>query len=470
MSNINTTNNADGQLLINRILKCISDNDIQNYSLHCTTTKSEELFFIRQECTLNRNKLTTKCEITIYHDFESNDVNYRGSSSFIADLNMDEEELGAKIMSAYRSSLYVKNSYYPLPSGNRMETENSETIQNNSGQIGSNKNSDKNTFENSDNDDIVTEHKLYTGNEIADFVFKNDVDTDVFINSLEIFVTENFVHIINSNGIDVGYHNIIYSGEFVVQAKTPNDVELYQDFKYSYLDDDIASSLSELVCKNLKAVKDRAIAVPINGLPQWNATGLSFKNVILEGNSVYELFHYYLRRTDASMVYPGYSHFKIGDSILKHTETSSTVTITLNPKVPYSPEGIKLLNLPLISDNTINYITGDARFSYYLGVPATGTYECFVMECGDTSISEIQKEPYLKIVSFSDFQMDEFTGQFGGEYRLAYYFDGKNTIPVTNGSISCNINDIIGNILFSSEKQSSYYFDGPLAISYSNIQ
>ena len=92
------------------------------------------------------------------------------------------------------------------------------------------------------------------------------------------------------------------------------------------------------------------------------------------------------------------------------------------------------------------------------------------MECGDTSISEIQKEPYLKIVSFSDFQMDEFTGQFGGEYRLAYYFDGKNTIPVTNGSISGNINDIIGNILFSSEKQSSYYFDGPLAISYPNIQ
>ncbi|MBQ3664520.1 MAG: hypothetical protein II919_00250 [Lachnospiraceae bacterium] len=457
---MNTTNNPTGQLLMDRVLKCISDNDIQNYALYNTTTETEEKFFIKQECTFDRNKQTTKCEVTIYHDFEIDEKKYRGSSSFVADLSMSEKELDHKIKDACSSSLYVKNPYYPLPAGNRMETDSD-------GDKSSKHDMVTCADDHSSGNTAVSEDNCYTAGNLAEFVFQNDVTEDVFINSLEIFVTKQSVHIINSNGINVSYNTITYSGEFVVQAKLANDVELYHDFKYSSLDDDdIPSSLSKLVSDHLNAVKDRANAIPITKL-QSDSEPFFVNRVILEGDSVYELFRYYLYRTDASMVYPGYSHYKIGDSCA--CSNAQPITITLNPKVPYSPEGIRLLNLPLISENTIRYLTGDSRFSYYLGIPASGTYESYQMECGSTSIDEMEKEPYLKIVSFSDFQMDEFTGGFGGEYRLAYYFDGTKTIPVTNGSISGNILDVIENMIFSSEKQTSYYFDGPLAISYQKI-
>ena len=442
---MNTTNTISS--LMKRILNCLSECNIQNYSLYETTTKSEEAFFVKKDCTLTRNKMISECEVTIYHDFEISGINYRGSSGFVANPNMNEEELAAKLMSAYQSASYVKNLYFPLPSGDRMASSDL------SSEISS---------------EISPAHhhtntSLYRCKDLAGFIYKNDIFPDAFINSLEIFVTETEIHIVNSNGVNVHFNDIIYSGEFIVQAKEPNDVELYQDFKYSYLDNDIASSLFSLVLNNLQAVRDRANAVAIN---HFNDTELSYQHIILQGNCVYELFMYYLRRLDASMIYPGYSHFKIGDSIISHQSLSDKINITLTPKLPYSSEGIQLFNLSLISDNTVNYITGDSRFSYYLGVPAIGSHQCYQLKNGNTSLNEIQTQPYLKIVNFSDFQMDELTGQFGGEFRLAYYYDGKNVIPVTNGSISGNINDVVSNMQLSSESQTSYYFNGPLAVSY----
>ena len=120
----------------------------------------------------------------------------------------------------------------------------------------------------------------------------------------------------------------------------------------------------------------------------------------------------------------------------------------------------------LIKDNKVRLITGNARFSHYLGLPATGMYGSYRLACGKTSLQEMEQRPYLKIVHFSDFQMDELTGQFGGEYRLAYYFDGEKTVAVTNGSFSGNINDYIDRLTLSSQRQSFYQFDGPLAVAF----
>ena len=47
--------------------------------------------------------------------------------------------------------------------------------------------------------------------------------------------------------------------------------------------------------------------------------------------------------------------------------------------------------------------------------------------------------------------MNPMIGTFGGEIRLAYYSDGEKVIPVTGGSITCNMNDVLNSIRISSD-------------------
>lgn len=427
--------------ITNKLLHIIEENNIQNFLLFETTTKTEELFFVKKELTLTRNKDITKCEVTIYHDFEKNGIKMRGSSSFVADNTMSEHTLNHKVMAAYSSALSVYNPYYKLPASGEMFTESDKT-------------------EHTD----ITSKEDYTAMELSEILYKNDIYCDAFLNSLEIFVTMTEVHIFNSNGINISYTDKRYSGEFIVQCKEPNDVELYQSFEYSSLDKDIKKALSQKLSESLQMIRDRASAVSTNDIP---AREFHYDTIILDGSCVGELFYYYLRRLDASMIYPGYSRFKPEEPVISSQYSSADkLNITLSPKIPHSPEGIKLISAKLVKDNIANCITGNARFSFYLGIPALGEYRSFHMKCGETSLMDMQKKPYLKIVNFSDFQMDELTGQFGGEFRLAYYFDGVKTIPVTNGSISGNINDLVKTMRLSKEEQHSYNFSGPQAVSY----
>ena len=59
---------------------------------------------------------------------------------------------------------------------------------------------------------------------------------------------------------------------------------------------------------------------------------------------------------------------------------------------------------------------------------------------------ELVKEPYLEILGFSAFQLDSFSGFYGGEVRLALYFDGKKLTPVSGFSISGNLFDDFKNM------------------------
>lgn len=449
--------------MIERIIDVLSQNDIQNFLINENKINTEELFFIRKSLNLTRNKHVTKYEVTLYRDFSINDTLYRGSASCTLNPSMSDNEISDNIMSAYEAALSVKNPYYKLPHGNAMFTCN-DTLEF-SDEKSDNNASDVDLSINAMSADNRSADRIYsnylTANDIAAALFEPDVNSDYYINSTEIFVTSTISRIINSNGINVSYKSVIYSGEFVVQCTLPSDVELYQDFKYSDKDSNISDSLRTKVIDALKMVSDRAGAIPFS-------SGFSYENVVLEGSCVGDLFYYYLRRLDASMIYPKYSSFEIGSKIISDVSTDSDIiNITLNPKIPFSNEGIPLKELELIKDNTARYITGNARFSFYLGINPTGEYNSYKMKCGKHSLCDLKSRTYLRIVNFSDFQMDELSGQVGGEFRLAYYFDGSKEIPVTNGSISANINDIANRLLLSKESQTSYSFEGPLAISYS---
>ncbi|MCI5603740.1 MAG: metallopeptidase TldD-related protein [Clostridiales bacterium] len=497
--------------MIDRIIEVLSQNDIQNFLINENIIETQELFYIKHSLNLTRNKNVSKYEITLYRDFIYNDTNMRGSASCLLNSSMSDMELNENILSAYEAALSVRNPYYKLPHGEAMfvETDNISSLEKHSADnavdtasslgLSSNKSTNEtdnlsanksiNETDNLSANKSINETDNLSATDIVNALFVNDTiskTTNAFINSTEIFITTSTCRIINSNGVNASYTTTTYSGEFVVQCTSPADVELYNDFKYSSKDYNILDSLSAKVANALIMVKDRSIAKAFS-------EDMKYDTVILEGQCVGELFDYYLKRLDASMIYPKYSSFDIGKSVVPECELSNAsatdksinsdqvrcidsdsyrtlpdkLNITLTPKLPYSCEGIALKKLELIKDNIAQYITGNARFAFYLGINPTGECNSYKLECGNTSIEDLKAGKYLRVVNFSDFQMDSLSGQIGGEYRLAYYYDGTKEIPVTNGSISANINDIVKSVKLSSESQSSYNFDGPLAISYS---
>lgn len=485
--------------MIDRIIEVLSQNDIQNFLINENIIETQELFYIKHSLNLTRNKNVSKYEITLYRDFVYNDTNMRGSASCLLNSSMSDIELNESILSAYEAALSVRNPYYKLPHGEAMfvETDDISSTKNHftdssadtADNLGLSADNFANETDNLSANKSANETDNLSATDIVNALFVNDTiseTTNAFINSSEIFITTSTCRIINSNGVNASYTTTTYSGEFVVQCTSPADVELYNDFKYSSKDDNVLDSLSTKVANALVMVKDRSNAKAFS-------EDMKYDKVILEGQCVGELFDYYLKRLDASMIYPKYSSFDIGKSVVPECELSNTsesdksinsdqvkcidsdsyktlpdkLNITLTPKLPYSCEGIALKRLELIKDNIAQYITGNARFAFYLGINPTGECDSYKLECGKTSIEQLKTGQYLRVVNFSDFQMDSLSGQIGGEYRLAYYYDGTKEIPITNGSISANINDIVKSVKLSSESQSSYDFDGPLAISYS---
>ena len=145
------------------------------------------------------------------------------------------------------------------------------------------------------------------------------------------------------------------------------------------------------------------------------------------------------------------------------------LNITLHASNPYSSEGIPMKDLTLLKEGELKAIHGNARFAYYLGVEPTGIYSAVKLDNGTKTLEEMKKEPYLYVVSFSDFSMDSLSGYFGGEIRLAYLFDGEKVTPVTGGSVSGNLLELQKDMAFSTERYKYKDYDGPFAVEFHGV-
>ena len=129
----------------------------------------------------------------------------------------------------------------------------------------------------------------------------------------------------------------------------------------------------------------------------------------------------------------------------------------ISAKPPYvidhdvKPSGNKII----ISEGVFDAIADLIMFPEYIPFAVLGS-----------SISDYQNNTYLRITNFSDFQTNALTGEFGGEFRLAYYYDGTKEIPVTKGSFSGNIKDILSSLELSKEIRETISYQGPKWISF----
>ena len=142
-------------------------------------------------------------------------------------------------------------------------------------------------------------------------------------------------------------------------------------------------------------------------------------------------------------------------------------------------------NLPLLQDGKVQNFWGLTRLCQYINVPTTGEYDTIICENpGTMTLDEMKKQvkktgrPVLMPVLFSGMEIDVLSGDFGGEMRLAYLYDGKSVKAVTGGSINGNIIEAQKTIRFSKERQRFFTtdtafgginFEGPLAALFENI-
>ncbi len=414
--------------MIERIKSILEKIGIPVYQINETKKESVELFFIRKSLDMRRKKSVKTASVTVFRAFGEEDKQFLGSSSVVLQDSLTEEEMEKLLASAWYAASFVKNRYYELPKG-----EKKEMIQVPGGLAGR---------------DLTECAKVY-----ADTLFAADTQEDVFLNSAEVFLYRTENRIVTSAGVDVSYRSERAEGEFVAQCIGAQDVETYADFEYRDLN---TEALQAKVKATLAQTKARAEAV--------QAPAAGTYRVILSDNYVPTLLSYYDDRSSMSYVYQKYSNYEVGCKVQGDDVQGDKLHMTLKATVPYSGEGIAMKDRELVKDGELQMLHGGARFAYYLDMEPTGYYSGLKVEAGSVSIEEMKKQPYLHIVNFSDFQMDSFSGHFGGEIRLAYLFDGEKVTPVTGGSINGSILDVQKNLVFSKEIQTEKDFEGPLAV------
>ena len=423
-----------------KILASLTRLGVEEYLINEVVKRSAEMFFIKKSLDTRRIKNSCSYEVTVYRSFEKDGKPMKGNSIVHIYDGMTDSEIDKTLSGAYLAASFVCNPTYEL-----QEKTDNEFIEMSS--------------------DLQGKTLEESAKIMADALFAEDKGSDAFLNSAELFVNEIVTRIYSSTGIECGYRKLYVTGEFVAQCKTPQDVETYQGFRYDNLETEA-----------LKAKVRRTLDYTLARAQASKAPAAGDYRVIICDSYVKEIFSYYLARSQASYIYAKYSSFKVGENVQAKSGDGSFKDITgdrfsirLIANEPFSEEGTRQIDRDLMEEGVLKTYHGYVRFSRYIGAEPTGDYDSIKVRAGSTSIEEMKKKPYLQIVNFSDFQMDPFTGHFGGEIRLAFLYDGDKVTPVTGGSINGSIIDSQGSMILSSETQVDDGYEGPLAVCIDNV-
>ena len=414
--------------MIERIKSALSDCGIALWRINDNTEETAELFIVQKPLDTRRFKDVRKFQATVFRDVEKEGASLRGFTSVTLLESMSDEQLRQELKNAYYAAQFAANPTYELADPVKAP------IKEKAGEL--------------------CEAPLSeSAGKMAKALFAADSENDAFVNSAEIFVVRSKKRILSSEGTDVSYTDAKVNGEFVVQCREPEDVEIHNIYSYDSLD---TEALGKKVREALAFVRDRARAKRILKSGK--------HDVVLSGDKVASVLSYYTSRSAAHMIYPGYSTWKVGEAVQGEGIQGAKLDIDLCATEPYSEEGVPMEDLPLLREGTLQAIHGNNRFCRYLDIKPTGTYR--KLSCANTGVSfeELKKGPCLWAVTFSDFQMDAMSGHFGGEIRLGYLIDGDSVTPVTGGSINGSLFEAQENLQFSSDRYESANYSGPYGL------
>ena len=384
--------------------------------------KTTELYYILDKLETNRATCETLYNVTVY----VKDKNKVGASTFDIYPYMDNEEIMRKIEYNKINAQYALNDYYELPKYEHLHHRDINTK--------------------------LANEPLEVLEEVKDAIFS--VKSDAYLSATEFFLSEIDERLINSNGIDMKQKKYRLDIELIPTYK---DVEIYKMLKLENYDiDELKNEVKELL--------DLAIQ-------RYEAKNLDLDeevNIILENDEVAQLLSFF---TDDLTYGAKYKLININE--INNSVQGEIIGDKLNIKMmPYYPgcinstdfdsDGVLLKEIELIKDGVAKNMYGSYRFGYYLKeTNPTGILPITVVEEGSKTFNDFKDNKYLRCVRFSNMQLDNNTGFFGGEVRLGFLYDGKKEIPVTGFSISGNINELKKELYLSKEMVTLPDYHGP---------
>jgi len=418
-------------LKIADIIEALRASGIDEYVITETHSNSAEMYFIKRELDMRRHVALDEYSVDVSNVFTEDGKKFRGQSTVLLYPDMTALEMQAELVKGYRAAAYVKNPYYELFTAAEAETMPKPDC----GACGG---------ENAGNIPELLAGKA------AEALFKAQ-GRRAFINSAEVFGSFRRVHTVTSSGIDVSYSEAKVRGEYVVQCKTPADVEQYFNFDLTEAGIDSLTGKAE---EALRTVEDRSVATESPDAGEYD--------VVLSGRQIGEIMRYYLSRSNVAMIFPGYSDWQPGTQVQGDNIRGDALCITAGCSVPYGFDGVPMTDRELVSGGELKLLQGPTRFARYLGLAPVGNYDRIKLPAGSVPAEEL-KRGCLCPVSFSDFQLDPFSGFFGGEIRLAYLHpaEGGEAQIFTGGSVNGSIIDSASDMVFSKEMYADSRYEGP---------
>lgn len=408
---------------INKILK--ANKKISDYEIISNKKESSELFFVLKKLELNRATLTENISIKIYVDVKD----LRGSSTILVTSADDEKSLNKKINEAIKKAKAALNKHYPL-------VINQKKI---------------------DNKLAKKEDLNELAKKVGDAILKADHYKKGWINSTEVFVSRTTLEFINSKGVKQKEERLNIEFEIIpTWSNEKEEFELYKYYKSNKLD---SKAITEEVEEILNLAKQRSSAVKLRKVKVPKGTP-----VLIQGEMADLIVKTIMDNASYMSKFMHQNHYELKDEI-----SNNKFDLTLKSNIKgcfnsrsFDTNGVTLSSKKLIKEGKLINNYGDIRFGYYLLNDVnkiSGDYS--VCQISNYDTFAYKRKPHIIIDHFSSPQMEADSGYFGGEVRLARYFDGKKYIPLTSFTLSGNIYDALKDVTFSKEETITSLYKGP---------
>ena len=393
--------------------------NLAGWELMEVQVKSWEFYFIRHELDQNRAVETREYHVKVYRSLE--DGKFLGSASGVLSPGSSEDEVNKLLRDLDFRAGYVRNPMYKL-ADKILEAPVSGEPADLSGISG----------------DFLEAMQGVAETEGED------------VNSYEIFVKEIHRKFLNSNGVSYECTYPSSMAEVVVNArKGDHEIEIYRNFTSGTCD---GKKLRQDVEKAMQTGKDRLKAAP-------TPKALDGIDVVFTGSNAVDLYGYFKDRMSASFQVHKLSDWKCGESILPKVH-GDAISVEAVPQLPNSSrnfpvdeEGSLICRRYLIENGIASNWWGGRQMSQYLGLEESSIVYNILVSGGSRTEEELRQGDYLEVVEFSDFQVDPIGGDIAGEIRLAYwYHDGEKT-PVTGGSLSGSMNEVLASMRISEKTE-----------------
>ena len=236
-----------------------------------------------------------------------------------------------------------------------------------------------------------------------------------------------------------------------------DSVELYEDYRFTVFEPE---KVTAEIAEKMKEVHDRALAKPPE-TPMQISVLLRPAEIGMIARELAEDLNY-------ESVYSQANLRSTGDD-LQEDGTGDKLTLTMRGIIEgsersayFDEDGTELTDTELISEGKVSAYFGSSRYGQYLGAEKpTGDLSCAEVASGTLGEKELKVAPYLECVSLSGLQLDLYNDYIGGEIRLAYYFDGEKTVPVTGITMSGKLSDALKNMRLSEKTTVHGAYRGP---------